>query len=168
MILTVLPEGDPYINQSVPQFDFLNPPIDPEELFRDLKETAEHHDAFGLAANQCGLPYRAFVIRNERWEFFICINPVIEERDLITMSAKEGCLSFPDLELEVARPKSVLVTYSVVDGTMISTPLTGLQARGFQHELDHLDGINFKQRVSRLVLDRAKNRRTKKARQKRD
>ena len=69
-----------------------------------------------------------------------------EEQEL----GQEGCLSFPGLLLQISRPKIIMVRYQNNKGEFLLSRLTGLEARCFQHELDHLDGITFNKRVSKL------------------
>jgi peptide deformylase len=95
-------------------------------------------------------------------ELIACINPKIvalsEEREM----SQEGCLSFPNLWLNVKRPSKVKVTYHTVTGEEVEAELDGLHARVFLHEFDHLMGVTFDQRVSNLGLQLAKDRRKKK------
>lgn len=101
----------------------------------------------GLAANQVNLPYRLFVINltsdpNEKKEELVFLNPVILRRKGIEQ-AEEGCLSLPDLRASVRRSKEIDILAYNLQGEEISWRLTGLLARAFQHELDHLDGVLF-------------------------
>ena len=68
----------------------------------------------------------------------------------------EGCLSFKGIWLKVKRPKKVEVQYETIQGTTKFAKLDGMESKCFQHELDHLDGITFNQRVSKLRWDMAK------------
>ena len=70
----------------------------------------------------------------------------------------EGCLSYPGLWLKVRRPEGIEVTYEDVKGELQEKAMFGLEARIFQHEYDHMDGLNFTDRVSKLKMDRAKKR----------
>ena len=77
----------------------------------------------------------------------------------------EGCLSFPGLWLKVKRPSWIEVEYENENGEVIKDTFTDLTARVFQHEMDHMEGVDFTKKVSRLRLDRA-NKRIKKQRKK--
>jgi peptide deformylase len=104
----------------------------------------------GLAANQVDLPYRIVVLNltgdPERPEHEqVLINPVILEREG-TEEGTEGCLSLPGLVLEVTRAATLRVSARDLDGNVIDRVVTGLEARAWQHEVDHLDGT--------LIIDR--------------
>jgi peptide deformylase len=89
-----------------------------------------------------------------------CINPEIisgNER----VRDQEGCLSFPDLWMYIERYHDITVEYYNVAGEKVQQELTGLMSRVFQHEHNHLDGICFDTKVSKLALDRAKEKRKK-------
>lgn len=165
MIYDLLPEGDPFLNIPVPEFDFSNPPIDPMELANNLVETMGAHRAFGLAANQCGLPYRVFVLMpmGDSIQPIVCFNPEIDTTPIgvRTVATEEGCLSFPGLFLEVKRLNQVAVSFKSEQGFQVVGPMWEMHAVGFQHELDHLNGITFTSRVSKLKLDRALKARKK-------
>ena len=89
------------------------------------------------------------------------INPVILEKSKDIVIDVEGCLSFPQLSMKVKRAKKVTVEYTDIEGNRKEGKFVNYMARCFQHELDHLDGITFDQRVSKLVFDRAIKKRRK-------
>lgn len=161
MILNIA-HPDPMIYQTVDKFDFTNPPTDPIELAHDLAQTIIQHDALGLAANQAGLPYRVFGIRAEK--IIVCFNPTIVDSSEETVYLDEGCLSFPGLMLKVKRPETIKVRYTEPNGNVITTKFSGMTSRVFQHELDHLDGITFLNRASRLEVERGKQMQKKRMR----
>lgn len=106
----------------------------------------------GLAANQVDLPYRLFVINTSgdadlKDEEQVFINPVITRRQG-TAEAEEGCLSLPGLYAQVKRPEKISVHAYNLQGEEIQAELDDLPARAVQHELDHLDGILFIDRLS--------------------
>lgn len=113
----------------------------------------------GLAANQIGLTKRVFVMGSFNIEGFPSpfgvFNPKILHVSNDQESGQEGCLSYPDLWLTVKRPKSIVVEYQNSKGDTFVQEMTGLVARCFQHELDHLDGICFVDKVSNLKLQLA-------------
>lgn len=121
----------------------------------------QKHKGMGLAANQVGIPYRAFVMGEEGQKFWSCFNPEIVERRGSILKESEGCLSFPNLLLDIERNSVILVRYSTAAGELVEEELTGKWARCFQHELDHIDGICFDKRVSRLALGIAERKRAK-------
>lgn len=153
-ILDLVDKNDPILKQSLEKFDFRNPPVNPHELADNLYETMLHNRGIGLSANQCGLPYRVFVISsNPR---IICFNPVIVDTSDDKVTLIEGCLSYPEYYVKVARPSGVRVRYADADGQIHTRVLHGLPARVFQHEYDHMEGINFKQRANKYHLEQAK------------
>lgn len=105
----------------------------------------------GLAANQVDLPIRLFVINTdsdpEKGVERVFINPVISQPKGFA-EAEEGCLSLPGLYGNVIRPKQVRINAYDLDGNEINEELTGLLARAAQHELDHLDGVLFFDRMN--------------------
>jgi peptide deformylase len=110
----------------------------------------------GLAANQVDLPYRLFVMNVEGDPSapeleHVLINPEITQRKG-TAEAEEGCLSFPGIYAPVRRPEKVTVTAYTLDGREMAYELSGLPARAAQHEIDHLDGVVFIDRLSPSAL----------------
>jgi peptide deformylase len=118
----------------------------------------ENH-GIGLAANQIGLTKRVFTMGSYNIEGFpepfALFNPKIlkvsEEEDLM----KEGCLSYPDLWLSIKRPSIIEVEYQDSLGNTHEVAMSGLIARCFQHELDHLNGVCFVDIVSPMKLQLA-------------
>ena len=119
----------------------------------------------GFAANQMGFLYRIFAMNIGGTTKFYYNPEVIEAGDEV-VTFEEGCLSFPNLMLKVKRPKNVVVRYQDRDGEVHNEELTGLASRCFQHELDHLDGICFTDRISKLSLEMAKKKLAKNERKK--
>lgn len=124
--------------------------IDPD-FIRDLIDTMYTEDGVGIAASQVGVSQRIIVVcpKAKRGEEKVYINPVIisagggEEFDY------EGCLSVPGVAGEVKRYKKVTVTAADLSGKPLEITAAGFEARIFQHEIDHLDGILF---IDRLGL----------------
>lgn len=146
MIYEFVPKNDPILKTKTEKFDFLNPPINPVELYNNMGETLRSRGGVGLAAPQVGLPYRFFVLWSE---YMIgCFNPIIVDMSDDRIDMVEGCLSFPGLILSISRPKIIKVRYTEPDGNVVTRVFDGLSSRAFQHELDHLDGILFGTRVS--------------------
>ena len=143
-----------------------------EHNFKDRKELTDamfmamkRYGGIGLSANQVGLPYRMFVagghLQIENGLSIAMYNPEIVSVSDEVISFKEGCLSFPDLYLMIKRPKVCELKYQDVEGNEKVLLLEGLAARCVQHELDHLNGVLFVQRASRLKLERALKSRPK-------
>lgn len=132
---------------------------DAEQLEREMCEFMTKNHGIGLAANQIGLTKRVFVMGSKNIEGFpepfALFNPrlleVSEEQDLY----KEGCLSYPGLYLSVKRPSVIKVEYQDSQGNVHEAAMSGLVARCFQHELEHLDGICFVDKVSQMKLQLA-------------
>jgi peptide deformylase len=95
-------------------------------------------------------------------ELIACINPKVVALSEERATSQEGCLSFPNLWINVKRPSTVKVSYQNVLGEEAEIELDGLHARVFLHEFDHLMGVTFDQRASILGLAMAKDRRKKK------
>lgn len=161
MELKLLKETDPVLRSPSETYDF-SLDGDPSELVKSMAKIMFENNGIGLAAPQCGIMKRVLIMGTPEL-LIACINPEIltfigEEKGL------EGCLSFPNLWLNVKRPSSVNVRYHNVDGTLTEQTFTGLKARVFQHELDHLNGICFDTKVGPVTLDLAKERRRRKSR----
>tara|TARA_B100001250_G_scaffold93017_1_gene77462 strand:+ start:1348 stop:1785 length:438 start_codon:yes stop_codon:yes gene_type:complete len=123
--------------------------LDRSKLSYILHENMYHYNGIGLSANQIGIWERAFVMISdmENQETITCFNPKIlkESKDQIVM--EEGCLSYPDLYLKISRPSSVVVKYEDEGKKIYKIKLDGMIARIFQHEYDHMEGIDFTQRT---------------------
>jgi len=115
----------------------------------------------GLSANQVGLDAQIFVMTNKFGEKFSIINPTVIAAGKEVIEGEEGCLSFPGLFLKVKRAQSIAVEFYDVKGDKQNLEFTDWDARVFQHEFDHLYGVNFINRVSKLRLDMAKKKQDK-------
>ena len=156
-------EASKVLRQPPLEFDFKNPTHDPKEVEQKLSEAMERFGGIGLSANQVGLDVRMFVMRTQDGiqAFF---NPELTRISQETDLLKEGCLSFPDIYLMIKRSKVVEMKYFDADGEEHITSLEGLGARCVQHEIDHLNGIIFLQRASKMKLERALKSRPKERR----
>ena len=130
--------------------------IDISKYIDGMIDLMKVHKGIGLAAPQIGLNYRFFMMETDMY-----INPVILEQSEDIVIDTEGCLSFPGLSMRVKRAKKVTVEYTDIEGKRKEGKFVNYMSRCFQHELDHLDGITFNQRVSKLVFDRAIKKRRK-------
>ena len=155
-------------------FDLLHKPVqdfdfnvyDPVQIEKEMITIMEKYNGIGLAANQVGLDARVFIMGSNKIEGFckpqVFINPKITKvNDELTLD-KEGCLSFPTLYLNVKRPSVIEANYIDANGNLQEIRISGYMAKCFQHEYDHLDGICFTNRVSKLKLDMAINKLLKK------
>ena len=123
--------------------------LDRNFLSKTLVDNMIHYNGIGLSANQIGIWERAFVmVRDlEHNEVMVCFNPRIIKSYTEEVEMEEGCLSYPDLFLKVKRPDKIVVKYEDVDKKTHKMKLEGLASRVFQHEYDHMEGIDFTQRV---------------------
>ena len=127
---------------------------DVRRLVRDMMDTMYDAEGIGLAAPQVGISERILVVdvgdEDENGQVHALINPVIVEFGKETEKASEGCLSIPGIEEMVNRPARVIVEALNPDGDPVRIEAEGLLARALQHEVDHLDGILFVDRLSSL------------------
>jgi len=144
-------------------FDF-ETRTDAEEIASKLKEAMQRFGGIGLSANQVGIDARVFVMKSEDKGVVAFFNPELKRVSQDTDLMKEGCLSFPDIYLMIKRSKVVELDYQDEKGEKHTLLLNGLAARCVQHEIDHLNGILFLQRASRLKLERALKSRPKEQR----
>lgn len=163
MVKELLKETDPFLREKTIEFDFENPPIDPEQLKNEIEETLEYHNALGLSANQIGYPYSVFGMRmfkgQHESQFIMCFNPKIQDVYEEYELTKEGCLSFPDLYIDIARPKGATGLWKNEKNDVQAGIITNINARIFLHEFDHTNGIVFTEKAGRYRLRKAtKNR----------
>ena len=155
MILEIKSPDEKLLYQQLENFDFANPPCDPVQLANDLIETMAANKGLGLAANQCGLPYRVFALWSE--QPLVCFNPRIIDQGSEGVMLEEGCLTYPNLFVKIRRPKIIKVRFQDATGETRNEKFVGMTARGFMHELDHLDGILYHRRAQGPHLSRALN-----------
>ena len=165
-IFSIVPETHPSLKSKLREFDFANPPVDPNTFASSLVETCKKHGALGLSANQCGYNYRVFVMGTED-NYVAFYNPKITWVSEETSKMEEGCLSYLDLFLNINRPATIKVSYQDFNGEKKETHFTGLTARCFQHELDHMNGIVYTMHVKPLAMQMAQKKRAKLSEQRR-
>ena len=169
MIYKLLPPNDPRVLSSIADFDIERfkdeEKIELKEFVDNMFETMKKYGGIGLSANQVGKPYRMFIMgdhpsisKGKKW---VCINPKITNvtKDLIRY--KEGCLTFPFLFLDIERPQDITVEYLDENLEKKEEHMTGIVARCYQHEFDHMQGIVFTEHVSKLKLEMALKKRDK-------
>jgi len=161
----LLPCNHPLLSKEMPKFDFDNPPTDPIQLAYDLVFSMRAHGGIGLSANQVGLPYRAFAM--EAVPAIVCFNPSVVDVSTEEILLEEGCLSFPGLAIKIKRPRHIKVRYTEPNGQVVTKKFTGMAARCFLHELDHMNGTKYIDRASFLQKEIAMKRQKKLARLKR-
>ena len=144
-LLEIRKFGDPVLRERAPETGSVT------ELHRrlvdDMLETMRDAPGVGLAAPQVGVLERIFVWEVED-EHGAIVDPVIVESSQETVEEEEGCLSLPGLYYPVERAERVVVTGHGLDGQPINLEAEGLLARVCQHEIDHLDGVLFIDRLS--------------------
>ncbi|MEC9340911.1 MAG: peptide deformylase [Pseudomonadota bacterium] len=141
---------------------------DLRQLASDMAETMYAHRGIGLAAIQVGVTRRVVVLdtSEERNALLTLVNPEVVRSEGLT-EHEEGCLSVPDVYEPVVRPERVWVRAHNLAGETIELDVEGLRAICIQHEIDHLDGKLFIDRLSRLKQDRLRKRVAKRGRQER-
>ena len=164
--LTLVPPTDPRVQSAIAPYtdDMLK-----EHNFKDRKELSDkmftsmkRYGGIGLSANQVGLPFNMFVLGDhlslENGLKMTCFNPMIVSTSEEEILMKEGCLTFPFLFLSIKRPRKCVVKYTDEKGDLKEGQLDGMISRIFQHEMEHMLGINFTDKVSKFKLDMAKNK----------
>lgn len=123
-------------------------------LVADLVETVDHEGRAGLAANQIGVGLRAFSW-NVDGDLGYVLNPTIVELSDETQDGDEGCLSVPSLWFPTTRARRTRAVGTDLDGNEVVVEGEGLMARCIQHEVDHLDGMLYIERLERGVRKQA-------------
>jgi len=136
----------------MPEFDFANPTTNPVELEKSMIDTMFANQAIGLAANQVGVKARVFVMGHRQFPdtaqgFF---NPEVVKTVDAVEDLEEGCLSFPNVYVNIKRPKRILARWQNSAGEWQESEFSGYDCKCFLHELDHLEGVVFQDRVSNL------------------
>ena len=147
------------MNNKVQDFDFGDPPLDAVELAQDLVAHMNHFNGIGLSANQLGLPYRCFVMVGE--PVYAVFNPKITATSDDAVLMDEGCLSYPGLYVKVKRPSWIRVRFQDPYGDLVVKKFSGMTARVFQHEYEHMQGERFTDSLSQFVLNRAREKQKK-------
>jgi peptide deformylase len=154
MIRPILRYGASILHEQARPVDALTPEID--RLVDDMIDTMYAAPGVGLAAPQVGVPLRVFVVDvsvgRDADGLLVFINPEIVERDGMQLE-EEGCLSVPGFNATVVRPSRVVLKGRDRQWQEQQREGTGLLARAFQHEIDHLDGQMFVDRLRGLKRD---------------
>ncbi len=164
MILEIVKYGTPVLREKGKPVGEIDDKV--KQLVNDMIETMRAANGVGLAAQQIGVPLQLAVIdvadiedrpsamwiddkevELEEYMPLVIMNPVLkfsEEKE----SGNEGCLSFPDITAEIIRSEGVRCTAQLLDGKEITFEAAGLLARALQHEVDHLNGVLFIDRMN--------------------
>ena len=155
-ILRVRKYGDPVLRRRAAPVDAVTPQV--RKIIADMVDTMYDEVGLGLAAPQVGVSLRLMVVADEEGRGArALINPVITEQGGEIL-AEEGCLSLPGIFAPVKRAEWVRLEAQDPDGKPVTVSARGLRARVFQHEMDHLDGVLFIDRLDPVARDRIKRR----------
>jgi len=152
-----------WLQKKVQPFDFDK--TNAIETAQKMVDIMGNSRGIGLSANQVGLDAQIFVMQPTRHKElkdpFAVVNPVVQKISEETSLEYEGCLSYPNLILKISRPIKLVASFLDADAKECIIELDGYDARCFLHEYDHLQGIEFTDRVSKLKLDMAKKKKQK-------
>lgn len=152
-----------WLQKKVKPFDF--DATNAVETAQKMVDIMGNSRGIGLSANQVGLDAQIFVMQPTRHrelkDPFAVINPVVQKISEETSLEYEGCLSYPNLILKISRPIKLVASFLDADAKECIIELDGYDARCFLHEYDHLQGIEFTDRVSKLKLEMAKKKKAK-------
>ncbi len=155
-VLSVRKYGDPALRRRASEVGEITDEI--RKVVDDMVETMYDEVGIGLAAPQVGIPLRLIVIADDRTrQARPLVNPVIVDRSG-EQTAEEGCLSIPGVFAPVSRATWVRVEARDLDGQPVTIEGRDLLARVLQHEIDHVDGVLFIDRVDPVTRDRIKRR----------
>jgi len=156
-IRPILTVPDPFLKQVSKPVDAVDDAL--RTLMDDMLETMYAAPGIGLAAIQIGVPQRVIVMdlagQDEEKAPRFFVNPEITWRSDEMFVYEEGCLSVPEIYDEIERPARVRLTYLDYNGERVEEEAEGLYAVCIQHEMDHLEGVLFIDKLSRLKRERA-------------
>ncbi len=150
-ILNIVKDGDPVLHKTCRPVEKITPRI--LRLLDDMKDTLKDAQGVGLAAPQVGVLRRICIVENEEGEIYELINPRIIACSSNVQRGREGCLSLPGEWGIVERPVSVTVEAMNRDGETVQITGSDLTGRCFCHEIDHLDGILYKDKALRMLTE---------------
>jgi len=158
-ILEIKEYGEPVLRGKALPLKEITPEI--LNLIKDMAETMYTDSGVGLAAPQVGVSKRIIIIDGEEDGLIVLINPMIVKSEGEVV-AEEGCLSVPGIYSKVKRSSKVTVKALNENGDSIEITKESLTARALQHEIDHLDGILFIDRIGRMERQMLLNKLKKK------
>ena len=156
--MKLLKYPDEFLSKQVKAVDLDNPGFDPAELKKEMTELMLASNGIGLSANQVGLDAQVFVMGDSVENSTICINPTVLQYTEETVDDIEGCLSFPNIYVKIKRPKEILAEWYNEKLEKQTVKIEGYSAKCYLHELDHLLGITFKDRASKLKWNMAEKK----------
>ena len=128
------------------------------QLAKDMIKYMQIFGGLGLSAVQVGIPKQLCVLKDEQGNAFSLVNPVVIEKDNEEVKIKEGCLSFPGIFANVIRPKAVKIKALTIDGSEKEFVIEGMACRAVLHEIDHMYGILFIDRLTQIDKMLVKNK----------
>tara|TARA_A200000159_G_C7309845_1_gene334065 strand:- start:1065 stop:1571 length:507 start_codon:yes stop_codon:yes gene_type:complete len=152
---------DEFLTKKLDEVNFEKPQVDVAEAKKEMLDIMFAQDGVGLSASQVGINAQMFVMGSKHFpdKASIFINPKVIQASEETILDIEGCLSFPGIFVQLHRPKWIVAEFMNEKGEKQTGRVEGYDARCYLHELDHLLGITYKDRASKLKWDMA----TKKA-----
>ena len=156
--MKLLKYPDEFLSKQVKAVNLDNPGFDPVELKKEMTELMLASNGIGLSANQVGLDAQVFVMGDSVENSTICINPTVLQYTEETVDDVEGCLSFPNIFVKIKRPKEILAEWYDENLEKQTVKIEGYSAKCYLHELDHLLGITFKDRASKLKWNMAEKK----------
>ena len=140
-----------------------SPDLDRDDVEEKLLDSMKNYNGIGLSANQIGIMERVFVMYSDvkKRETITCFNPEIVTKSDTEILMDEGCLTYPGLWLKVKRPDGIEVQYEDKSGEIQHQAMFGLECLILLHEYDHMEGMDFTQKVSKIKLNRALKRKSK-------
>ena len=149
--LNLIPDSDARLHTRVEVFN----PKENKEFLMDviprMFDLMKEKDGIGLSANQVGIMKRFFIMSIDGSDY-VCINPrIIKFKNRNPIVSNEGCLSFPGKMLSLYRHDEIKVSYQNESGKRFEKKFNGITSICFQHELDHLNGITFVDRLNEKV-----------------
>lgn len=151
--MKLVPITDPGLRRAAERFDFTAPPVDPAKLAGDMVSTLYSLGGYGLTACQVGLPWSVFAIVGD--PPYVCFNPRIVWRSDETTRMPEACLSMPGIVLDTERSTGVRLRFQTPSGATTTKTFEGLSAIVVQHEMCHIEGRSPFSGSSRMKLDMA-------------
>lgn len=160
-VLTVNnPDDEKFLRTPTKEFIFADhSPEDIKQLISNMRSAMKAHDGMGLAANQIGLSNRLFIAEppvdsGHPKQFFAIFNPIIESASKTTTKNTEGCLSIPNTSGLVTRHTRLTLTAKDKYGRPLRLKVSGILARIFQHEIDHLNGVLFTDKAVDIQIEK--------------
>lgn len=154
-VLSVVRYGDPILRRVAKPVTSVTPEV--RTLTGDMIETMWKQVGIGLAAPQIGVGLRVFVMDSGKGKARVLVNPEITDQNGVVLE-EEGCLSLPGIFADVERSKWVHVVALDGEGEPVSFEASDLQAKVIQHEMDHLNGVLFIDRLTPMARERIKKK----------